>query len=57
MHARSQIKRTLSEPESVARGQALIRAVPDAHRTAVADRVCAVFGFVDSIGPRNRRGV
>jgi len=56
MHAQNQIKRTLSEPESVARVQALIRAVPDAHRTAVADRVCAAFGFVDPIGRAQRAG-
>jgi len=54
MHAQSQIKRTLSEPESVARVQALIRAVPDAHRTTIADRVCAAFGFVDPIGRAQR---
>ncbi|WP_274377169.1 hypothetical protein [Ectothiorhodospira magna] len=41
MRAQNQIKRTLSEPESVARVQALMREFPDAHRTGIADKVCA----------------
>lgn len=50
MIAQSQIKRTLSLPESVARVQVLMREEPKAHRTALAERVCATFGFVDPTG-------
>ncbi|MCG5517412.1 MULTISPECIES: IS4 family transposase, partial [unclassified Ectothiorhodospira] len=50
MREQNQIKRTLSEPESVARVQALMREFPEAHRTGIADQVCATFEFVDARG-------
>ena len=56
MWAQSQIKRTLSEPQGLARVQALMREMPEAHRTALADRVCAEFGFVDARGRAQRAG-
>lgn len=56
MRAQSQIKRTLSEPQSLARVQALRREMPEAHRTALADRVCVDFGFVDARGRAQRAG-
>jgi len=56
MLAQSQIKRTLSEPCGVARVQALMGEAPEAHRTAVADRVCAEFGFFDARGRAQRAG-
>jgi hypothetical protein len=56
MYAQSQIKRTLSEPENLARVQALMREMLGAHRTALADRVCATFGFVDPAGRAQRAG-
>jgi len=56
MRAQSQIKRTLSEPASVARVHALMHEAPEAHRTALADRVCAEFAFVDARGRAQRAG-
>lgn len=56
MRAQSQIKRTLSEPQGVARVQALMREAPPGHRTALADRVCAAFDFVDARGRAQRAG-
>lgn len=56
MRAQSQIKRRLSEPQSRARVLALMREAPDAHRTALADRVCTEFGFVDARGRAQRAG-
>jgi len=56
MRAQSQIKRTLSEPPSLARVHALMREAPLAHRTALADRVCAAFGFIDARGRAQRAG-
>jgi len=54
--AQSQIKRRLSEPQSLARLQALMQQTPPAHRTALADRVCATFGFIDPVGRAQRAG-
>jgi len=56
MRAQSQIKRTLSEPQGLARVRALMHEAPPAHRTALADRVCAAFGFVDARGRAQRAG-
>jgi len=56
VQAQSQIKRTLSDPQSVVRVQALIREAPEAHRTALADQICATFGFVDATGRMQRVG-
>lgn len=56
MRAQSQIKRTLSESEGLARVHALMREAPPAHRTALADRVCAAFGFVDASGRFQQSG-
>ncbi|MCG2601170.1 MAG: IS4 family transposase [Achromobacter sp.] len=56
MLAQSQIKRTLSEPQGLARVQALMREAAEAHRTALADRVCAEFGFIDARGRAQRAG-
>ena len=54
MLAQSQIKRTLSEPQGVARVLAVMREAPAAHRTGLADRVCAEFGFIDARGRAQR---
>lgn len=56
MEAQSQIKRTLSQSDSVARVRALMREAPEAHRTALAERVCAELGFVDARGRVQRAG-
>lgn len=56
VHAQSQIKRTLSKPQNLVRVRALIREAPEAHRTALADRICATFGFVDPTGRVQRAG-
>ena len=53
MRVQSQIKRTLSEPEGLARVRALMG---EAHRSALADRVCAEFGFIDARGRAQRAG-
>ncbi|MFQ5343785.1 MAG: IS4 family transposase, partial [Anaerolineae bacterium] len=54
MRSQSQIKRTLSRPQGLAQVRALMREVPEAHRTALADRVCAEFGFIDARGRAQR---
>ena len=54
MRLQSQIKRTLSEPQGVSQVRALLRKMPDAHRTALADRVCAEFGFINARGCAQR---
>lgn len=56
MRAQSQIKRTLSQPQGLARVRALQAAMPLAHRTALADRVCAEFALVDARGRAQRAG-
>jgi hypothetical protein len=56
MRLQSQIKRRLSEPRSLARVHALMREAPEAHRTALADRVCADLGFIDARGRPQRAG-
>ena len=56
MRVQSQIKHTLSEPPGLARVQALMLEAPEEHRTALADRVCTEFGFVDSRGWAQRAG-
>jgi len=56
MRAQSQIKRTLREPQGLARLQALMLEAPEQHRTALADRVCTEFGFVDARGLAQRAG-
>jgi hypothetical protein len=56
MRVQSQIKRTLSEPRGLARVHTLMREAPAMHRTALADRVCADFGFIDARGRAQRAG-
>ncbi|MGN8160729.1 IS4 family transposase [Salinisphaera sp. SWV1] len=56
MEAQSQIKRTLSQPQALARVRALQATVAPAHRTALADRVCVEFGFIDGRGRGQRAG-
>jgi len=56
MRMQSQIKRTLRRPQGLARVCALMREAPEAHRTALADRVCADFGFIDARGRPQRAG-
>lgn len=52
----SQIQRTLNQPGNLARVRALIARAPQAHRTALADQVCAEFGFVDARARGQRAG-
>lgn len=54
MVVQNQIKRTLSR--ELERLQALMRREQFAHRTALADRVCAEFGFHDARGRAQRSG-
>jgi hypothetical protein len=56
MWEQSQIKRTLNRPESLARVNALLQGSPELHRTALADQVCAAFGFLDARGRVQRAG-
>ena len=56
MWEQNQIKRTLNRPESLARVNALLQGNPELHRTALADRVCATFGFIDAHGRVQRAG-
>jgi len=54
MWVQSQVQRTLSEPATLERVRALLREAPEAHRTAIADRLCAELGFVDARGRAQR---
>ena len=54
MVVQSQIKRTLSR--ELDRLHAVMRREKFAHRTALADRVCAEFGFHDARGRAQRSG-
>ncbi|MBK5935304.1 IS4 family transposase [Halorhodospira halophila] len=56
MQQQNQIKRTLSEPKNLDRVRALICESPELHRSALAERVCTLFGFVDSTGRLQRAG-
>ncbi|MGH8112959.1 MAG: Druantia anti-phage system protein DruA, partial [Rhodanobacteraceae bacterium] len=56
MQQQSQIKRTLSQPKNLVRVRTLIDRSPAAHRTALAERVCAKFGFRDARGRVQRAG-
>ena len=56
MDGQSQIRRRLSEPDSVERVQRLTAHNPAMHRTELADRVCDELGFVDRRGRRQRSG-
>ena len=55
METQNQIKRTLNEPQGLERVRAVIQKAPaDSHRTALAERVCAEFDFVDGRGRPQR---
>lgn len=54
MVARSQLQRRLSEPDALEFVRRLVAARPGMHRTALADRLCEEFGFVDRRGGRRR---
>ena len=56
MRRQNQIKRTLSKPENLDVVRALMREEPGLHRSALAERVCTRFGFVDSTGRLQRAG-
>jgi hypothetical protein len=51
-----QLKRTLCAPQALERVRALIDGTSDVHRTALAERVCAAFGFIDARGRAQRSG-
>jgi hypothetical protein len=51
-----QIKRTLCKPSAIAQIRALAQHTAGCHRTALAERVCAEFGFVDARGRAQRSG-
>jgi hypothetical protein len=52
MDIQTQVKRTLSQ--ALARVQDLLERTPFRHRTAVAEAVCAAFGFTDARGAPQR---
>jgi hypothetical protein len=56
MWAQHQIKRSLDQPEAISRVQALLARHDVAHRTALADAVCADFGFRNARGELQRAG-
>src|SRR5699024_2623012 len=55
MHNQSRIEQTLTELANLQRVQSMLAEHP-AHRTALADRVCTEFGFIDSRGHAQRAG-
>ena len=54
MEVQNQVKRTLSEAHALARVRELAHQHPRGHRTALAERVCAHFGFLDARGRAQR---
>lgn len=56
MGARSQIQRRLAGGDATERIRELIGAHPGLHRTELADRLCAEYGFEDDRGRRQRTG-
>ena len=56
MEVQSQIKRTLSEPDSIKIVRGLLREDGDAYRSTFADAVCRRFGFHDARGRVQRSG-
>lgn len=56
MTGQSQIRRRLSQPEGVERVRQLLAENPCLHRTALADRLCDEFGFLDARTRRQRAG-
>lgn len=56
MRVQHQIKRTLSQPQALQRLQGLAHGGGFAHRTALAEEVCAAFGFLDGRGQAQRSG-
>ena len=54
MAPRRRIQERLSEPESIERIRWLIADDGGMHRTALADRLCDEFGFLDALGGRQR---
>jgi hypothetical protein len=50
MEKQNQVKRTLSQPDSIETVRELLRRHADANRTAVTRAVCRHFGFVDARG-------
>jgi len=52
----SQIRRRLSQPESIERVRQHLAESPGMHRTELADRLCKDFGFVDARGHLQRSG-
>ncbi|MHB1951898.1 MAG: IS4 family transposase [Acidiferrobacteraceae bacterium] len=56
MTGQSQIRRRLSQPESIKRVRQHIAERPGMHRSELADRLCDEFGFVDARGRRQHSG-
>lgn len=54
MQAQCQVKRQLSAPDAVKYVRGVLADEGVRHRTALADRVCDHFGFVDAVGVRQR---
>jgi hypothetical protein len=50
MNTQNQIKRTLSQPESIEYVSELLKTTPFLHRSALAEAVCEQFGFFDTRG-------
>jgi hypothetical protein len=48
------IQRRFAEPDGLARVRKLLEAEPSWHRTALADRLCVEYGFVDPAGRPQR---
>jgi len=56
MNVQSQIRRTLSRPESIARVRKHLADSPEIHRNELASRLCVDFNFVDAQGHPQRSG-
>lgn len=56
MTGQSQIRRRLSQPESIERVRQHLVDSPGMHRTELADRLCKEFGFLDARGHPQRSG-
>jgi hypothetical protein len=56
METQNQIKRRLSQPETIKYIRNLLDTANDIRRTALADKLCEQFGFFDPRGDKQRAG-
>jgi hypothetical protein len=56
MKTQSRIKSVLTQPEAIERIKKVLRSSGDMNRTALADRICSLFGFINPRGEKQHSG-